>query len=57
MEENMKVIKLNMILTGEFKKDKKHGVGVYEWADGRRYNGEWYLINNDLYRADGKQDG
>jgi len=21
--------------------DKKHGYGVYTWADGRKYEGEW----------------
>lgn len=21
--------------------DKKHGIGSYRWADGRRYVGEW----------------
>lgn len=28
--------------------DKKHGYGVYAWADGRRYHGTW---------KDGKQHG
>ena len=28
--------------------DKKHGHGVYTWADGRRYDGLW---------ANGKQHG
>jgi hypothetical protein len=28
--------------------DKKHGYGVYFWADGRRYEGYW---------KNGKQDG
>ena len=28
--------------------DKKHGYGVYEWADGRKYEGNW---------AFGKQHG
>ena len=28
--------------------DKKHGAGIYKWADGRKYEGEW---------ADGKQHG
>ena len=22
--------------------DKKHGKGVYTWADGRKYDGMWY---------------
>jgi len=22
-------------------KDKKHGNGIYTWADGRKYDGEW----------------
>ena len=21
--------------------DKKHGKGIYTWADGRRYDGDW----------------
>ena len=28
--------------------DKKHGYGVYTWADGRRYEGSW---------VNGKQHG
>lgn len=28
--------------------DKKHGYGVYTWADGRRYEGNW---------SNGKQHG
>jgi hypothetical protein len=28
--------------------DKKHGHGVYVWADGRQYDGRW---------ANGKQNG
>ena len=27
---------------GEYLKGKKHGVGTYIWADGSRYEGEWY---------------
>ena len=26
---------------GEFIEDKMQGQGVYEWSDGRRYNGSW----------------
>jgi hypothetical protein len=27
--------------TGEWYEDKRHGHGVMEWPDGRRYDGEW----------------
>ena len=27
--------------TGEWHEDKRHGHGVMEWPDGRRYEGEW----------------
>ena len=33
---------------GEYLNDKKHGFGVYTWADGRQYHGMW---------KDGKQHG
>ncbi len=26
---------------GNYKNDKKHGNGIYEWADGRKYIGEY----------------
>ena len=26
---------------GEYKDDKKHGYGIYKWADGRLYLGQW----------------
>ena len=26
---------------GEYKNDKKHGFGMYEWADKRKYIGHW----------------
>ena len=26
---------------GEWYEDKRHGYGVMEWPDGRRYAGEW----------------
>jgi hypothetical protein len=26
---------------GEYQFDKKHGFGIYTWADGRKYAGEW----------------
>lgn len=27
---------------GSYQNDKKHGFGVYVWADGRAYVGDWY---------------
>lgn len=33
---------------GDYVNDKKHGLGVFTWPDGRSYDGEW---------ANGKQDG
>jgi hypothetical protein len=27
--------------TGEYFEDKKHGLGTYEMADGRKYVGQW----------------
>lgn len=29
----------NAKYTGEFRKNKKHGVGIYEWANGNRCGG------------------
>lgn len=26
---------------GEYNFDKKHGFGSYQWADGRKYIGQW----------------
>ena len=26
---------------GEYKDDKKHGRGLYIWANGKKYDGEW----------------
>ena len=26
---------------GHYKNDKKHGQGIYTWADGRKYDGQW----------------
>ena len=40
MEENMKVKDCVNIL-GDYYMDKKHGHGVYTWADGRKYDGMW----------------
>ena len=28
-------------VAGEWYEDKRHGHGVMEWPDGRRYDGEW----------------
>ena len=36
------------IFMGNFKNDKKSGIGIYLWQDGRAYNGGW---------KDGKQHG
>ena len=33
---------------GEYLNDNKHGFGIYTWADGKQYIGEWY---------EGKQHG
>ena len=26
---------------GNFLNDKKHGAGIFYWADGRKYDGQW----------------
>jgi len=26
---------------GDFFENNIHGMGIYTWADGRRYNGQW----------------
>lgn len=26
---------------GEYLDDKKHGFGVFEWGNGKKYEGEW----------------
>ncbi|OMJ71859.1 hypothetical protein SteCoe_29831 [Stentor coeruleus] len=36
---------------GEWRNNKKHGKGVYKWADGRVYSGNW---KKDLYDGYGK---
>ena len=28
---------------GEWKKNKPHGMGVYDYADGKKYTGQFYL--------------
>ena len=48
MEGNMKVSTHILNPTGSYYQDKKDGFGVYRWADGRIYEGEW---------KDGKQHG
>ena len=49
MEEDMMVIRIFICilyesknLLGEYNMDKKHGYGVYIWADSRRYEGLWH---------------
>jgi hypothetical protein len=39
---------LGNLFLKEYTDDKKHGKGTFEWADGRKYKGQW--IN-------GKQEG
>ncbi len=39
---------LRMLTIGTWKNGKKHGSGVYVWANGERYDGQW---------ADGKLNG
>ena len=42
MEGNMKArLAIIKFLIGEYYLDKKHGKGVYTWADGRKYDGMW----------------
>ncbi len=31
----------DILLLGDYYMDKKHGHGVYTWADGRKYDGMW----------------
>ncbi len=47
-EGNMKVDYRIFKFIGEYYMDKKHGRGVYTWADQRKYDGLW---------ANGKQHG
>eukprot|EP01047_Picozoa_sp_COSAG01_P042403 COSAG01_NODE_3700_length_5780_cov_207.494631_6_plen_95_part_00 len=30
------------VYDGEWLEDKRHGFGVMEWPDGRRYEGQWH---------------
>ena len=40
-KKKMKHPSLTTIFTGEYKDDKKHGYGIYQWSDGRTYSGHW----------------
>ena len=52
---------------GEYENDKKHGYGVYLWADGRAYVGDWiegkqaderiYILPNGTSRRGKWEDG
>lgn len=45
---------------GEWYEDKRHGHGVMEWPDGRRYDGEWVadqMVDPSMLTQDGKSEG
>jgi hypothetical protein len=45
---------------GEWFEDKRHGSGVMEWPDGRRYDGEWVadqMVDPSLITQDSKGKG
>jgi len=55
------------VYEGELKDGKRHGRGVYLWADGNRYEGDWkdgkahghgvvVWVNGDRYEGDWKDD-
>ena len=35
------IFHLNEEYSGEWKMDKRHGLGKYDWADGSSYEGWW----------------
>lgn len=41
MARRQEVRRYALVTSGEYCMDKKHGHGVYTWADGRRYDGMW----------------
>lgn len=51
MEGNIKVLLYCFDFVGDFLGDKKHGFGVYKWADGRIYEGMW---ENGKQHGEGK---
>lgn len=54
-------------MLGEYHMDKKHGYGIYIWADGRRYEGLWqngkqhgkgkYILPNNTVKVGIWEDG
>lgn len=41
MVENIQEFNILIAYSQEYFEDKKHGHGVFEWSDGRKYIGEW----------------